>query len=165
MSLAEVARRIWHAAFGSGHVGPPPPPGPPEQDPGEYLDLLRRHPGARMTTMRILDERSVEQGVLTRHEHVETEDDEGNLRQIDAYHAGVCSTCGGLLDKEVQPKGICRTCGRVMCSQCHARCCVCGQSCCPQHRSQFEVDGGETKTYCSRHAWLHWWRVWWGIEK
>lgn len=156
--MRKVLRAIagWFAAPGRGSGGPAAAP------PDDYLDLLKKHPGTRVTTVKLLDPVSAGKGVLSRHEHVETEDDDGNLRQIDAYHATLCNF-GHLLSREVQPKGICRICGRLMCSLegCEGRCSACGVACCANHRVTHKVHETEV-TYCVRCRWRHWIKLWFG---
>jgi len=142
---------------------------PPRVAPDDYLSILRQHPGTRVTTLRLLDANSLNEGVLSRHEHLETQDADGNLRQIDAYHAPMCSF-NHLLDQDNHPTSVCRMCGRVMCShvddngggRCAGQCKTCGESCCTLHRVTRETGGRQAETYCTRHSWRYWWRLWWG---
>jgi len=145
---------------GSGRPSTPPTVPPPD----DYLDLLKKHPGTRVTTVTLLDPISAGKGTLSRHEHIETEDDDGNLRQIDAYHAPLCSS-NHVFSREVQPKGVCWICGRLMCSSegCAGACASCGAACCADHRRTYQLDEERQVIYCSRCRWRHWWKLWWGL--
>jgi len=116
----------------------------------DYLELLHEHPGTRVTTVRLLGRRTADDNVLFAREHLETEDDEGNAREIDVYDARTCSF-GHLLDQDVRATALCQTCGEVMCSteDCTGWCCVCGSACCANHRIRCVV-GGQKLTYCNR---------------
>jgi len=149
--------RLLRSASGSPSTPPTVPP------PDDYLDLLKKHPGTRVTTVTLLDPIIAGKGTLSRHEHIETEDDDGNLRQIDAYHAATCPSCGRILGKETQPAGVCKLCDTVLCASCHERCSACQLSACPRHRKTFVRPGGENVTYCLNCAWRHYWRLWWGL--
>jgi len=150
-----------------GHGRRPPPSdqdAPSSSD--SYLHILDSHPGTRMTTVRILDPASADRGILSRHEKIESEDEvTGSLIQIDAYHAALCPTCGRLLDKETPPVAVCRLCQKVICAGCHNRCCVCQCAVCPQHSRTYQTTADKAHVYCSRCAWRHYWRLWWGLYR
>jgi len=141
--------------------GPEPADGEPEGMDG-YLDLLHRHPGTRTTTVRLLGGRATEDDTLFLHEHIETEDDEGNLRLVDAYDTRLCGF-NHLLDQQVRPTARCHICDTLMCSMegCTGWCSVCGSACCARHRITHTLRDGTDITYCSRCHWIHWWRLWW----
>lgn len=159
--LKHVVVRIWRALV------PGPATAPPSQGQGGtqgYLNVIQG-PGTRITTMRVLDRQSAQQGVLSLHERVEGQDAGGGLRQIDAYHA---TTCGfnHLLGRDVQPKSLCHICGSLMCSSpegCHKQC-EHGPVC-MNHRFTYTLGDGKEITYCVRCRWKHWWRLWWRLDQ
>ena len=142
------------------------PPSVQRQSLQDFLDELNASGGSRVTTIRLLGERSAHRGVLFQREHLEFEDADGNARQADVYLGHYCTT-GHLLDQQVRAVSLCALCGAIMCSTpgCAATCSVCGESCCPVHRSTYDLGNGKTVTYCSRCSWRHFWKLWWGLYK
>lgn len=132
--------------------------------PEDYIDLLRGHPGVRVTTVRLLTGAASRDGLAFRREHIETEDDEGNVRQVDLVDSRTCDF-GHWLDRDVRLTAVCGVCGALLCSSegCTGRCCVCGIACCQRDRVTYELGDGKTVTYCARCRWRHWWRLWWGL--
>ncbi len=145
-----------------------PPDGRPAAPPRpqrieDHVALLRGHAGARSTALRILDGPAVADNVLFQRERIETEDDEGNARQVDIYRAPTDSF-GHLLDQNVRPTSLCFG-GELMCSTegCQGWCGVCGAWCCARHRWTYRLRDGTSITYCLRHRWPHFWRRFWGL--
>ena len=120
----------------------------------DYLRLLEEHPGTRITTVKLLGKNASKDNVLLIKEHVETEDRDGNARQIDVLNAPTCDF-GHLLDQQVRPAAVCQICGRLMCSveNCTGWCAVCGKACCATHRSTYEREDERAITFCLRHRW------------
>jgi len=155
-------------------LGGPSAPPQGQAKPNDYLKIIQG-PGTRVTTMRILDRESVDQGVISLHERLEGTDANGHLRQVDAYHSTLCGF-GHFLGRDAQPKSLCHICGKLMCSTegCHGQPCrACGKACCPEHRivarppNSLADDKTLTVTYCRQWpcSCKRWWDLWWGIER
>lgn len=165
----EWLRRLWRWLQGRPADQPGAPaashaPGRPGRRRVEdYTNLLEGHPGARVTTVRVLGGRATDDGVLFEREHLETEDDQGNARQVDVFGARLCHA-GHLLDQTVRATAVCALCGDLMCSTegCTGWCAFCGAACCAKDRVSYTLHNGNTITYCSQCRWRHWWRLWWG---
>lgn len=128
----------------------------------DYVQLLDRSGGTRITTVRLLGGRATDDNVISLREHIETEDQNGILRQVDVYVGQRCS-CGRVIDQETHLAGSCRICGAILCSGCLDCCCICGAACCPIHLKTYDLGNGKTTTFCIRCSWRHWWRKWWGL--
>jgi hypothetical protein len=168
----ELLRRLW--SFLVQVFTHPQPPAPaethtPEQGVEDYLELLNRHPGTRVTTVRTLGHRASDDGTVFVHEHIETADEQGNARQIDIFDGRTCS-CGHVLDQQVRPTSVCAICSAILCSSgagspdaCSKSCSMCNSPVCAADRTTFDLGKGQSITYCSRHRWRHYWRLWWGL--
>ena len=66
--------------------------------------------------------------------------------------------CGVFLSYGNLAKGLCAVCGRVVCSECHATCERCGALCCGTHAVRYG-----NHTLCSRHRWVLYWLLFWGL--
>ena len=121
---------------------------------GDYLSLLEKHPGTRITTVRLLGKKTSEDNVLLVKEHIETEDEQGNARQVEVLDARTCDF-GHLFDQQTHAAGICQICNRLGCSQedCMRTCSICGDAACKQDRTDHNSDHGQIVTICIRHKW------------
>jgi len=133
----------------------------------DYLRLLDGHPGARITTVRLVGTRADADGRVFEHEHIETEDDDGNARQVDVYVGQMCS-CGRVFDQDVRPAGVCHISGDLLCSPgptggCAAHCSICGRLCGPRHRTERVFEDGRTVVCCGRCLGTYLWRRFWGL--
>lgn len=138
-----------------------------------YLDLLDGHPGLRTTNVRVLGDTVTQDNLLFEHEHIETEDDSGNARQVDVYGTRVCSF-GHLLDQQTRPMARCQYCGRLTCSagsgnsdpsgqRCSHNCTACGAACCSLHCTTYVVQDKDV-CYCHRCQWRYWWHRFWSLS-
>ena len=147
--------------------GPPSPARQPPRRPEDYLELLDRHPGARITTLRLLGNRTDDDNTIFLREQIQTLDDDGTARQVEVFVGQQCS-CGRIIDQDQKAAGVCQICGSVICYSaaggCANWCSVCGISCCPRDRKTHS-DGQKTVTYCLRCNWRHYWRRWWGLPE
>ncbi len=133
----------------------------------DYVALLDRHPGTRVTTVRLLGGRSINDNVLFAKEVVQTVDDHGNAIQAEVFDARLCSS-GHVLDQNVRATGLCAVCGALTCSAegCSGQCSGpggCGKTCCAKHRYTYEIADGKSVTYCSRCRWQYFMRSFWGM--
>ena len=130
----------------------------------DYIQLLHRNHGARISTIRLVGDRVSDTNVTFQRERIQTEDDQGNALEVDVYVSQTCS-CLRIIDKETQLTGTCHICGSPVCAKCIETCSVsgCHAICCSRHRRTYQLNGDKTVTYCSRCAWRHWWRRWWGL--
>lgn len=130
-----------------------------------HLDRLlrqfrRQGGGARQTVLRVLSGKLPRDGAAFHKERLEFEDDQEGPRTVDIVETGTCSF-GHVIDDKVRVAGICEIGGEVLCSTegCMRRCVQCGAVACSRHSSIY----GE-QTYCQRHRWIHYWRLFWRLD-
>jgi hypothetical protein len=122
-------------------------------------EFRRKGGGSRQSTLRVLGSKLERNGAPFSKERLEFEDADGP-RTVDVVETGTCSF-GHVVDDKVRVAGICELGGEVLCSTegCMLRCDHCGAAVCHQH--------GQTRgerTYCSRHRWIHLWRLFWRLN-
>ncbi len=123
-------------------------------------EFRRKGGGSRQTTLRVLGGKLDKDGMPFRKEHLQFEDDKEGPRTVDVVQTGTCSF-GHTIDDKVRVAGICEIGGEVLCSHegCMLQCIHCGAVVCHIHSSMH----GD-KTYCSRHRWVHYWRMFWRLD-
>lgn len=123
-------------------------------------EFRRKGGGSRHTTLRILGGKLDKNGSPFRKEHLQFEDEKEGPRVVDVVQTSACSF-GHTIDDKVRVSGICEIGGEVLCSAegCLLQCRSCGTVVCRIHSSTY----GD-KTYCQRHKWIHYWRMFWRLD-
>lgn len=123
-------------------------------------EFRRKGGGARQTVLRMLGEKLAKDSAPFRKEHLQFEDDRDGPRTIDVVVTGTCSF-GHTVDDKVRVAGICEIGGEVLCSSegCLFQCVRCGAVVCRRHSSTHDEN-----TYCQRHLWIHYWRMFWRLD-
>jgi len=123
-------------------------------------EFRRKGGGLRRTTLRALGSKLDKNGSPFHKEHFEFEDEREGPRTIDVIQTGTCSF-GHTIDDKIRVAGICEIGDEVLCAAegCMLQCAHCGAVVCRVHGSTY----GE-KTYCRRHKWVHYWRMFWRLD-
>jgi hypothetical protein len=125
-----------------------------------YGEFRREGGGSRHTILRTLGGKLDKNGSPFRKEHLQFEDEKEGPRIIDVVETSTCSF-GHTIDDKVRAAGICEIGEEVLCSTegCLLQCVFCGAVVCRSHSSTYNG-----KTYCSRHRWIHYWRLFWRLD-
>jgi len=123
-------------------------------------EFRRKGGGSRHTILKVLGNKLSRDGSAYHKEHLQFEDENDGPRVIDVVQAGTCSF-GHTIDEKVHVAGICEIGGEVLCSTkgCTLQCVHCGAVVCRKHGRTY----GD-KTYCQRHKWIHYWRMFWRLD-
>lgn len=123
-------------------------------------EFRRKGGGSRHTTLRVLGGKLDKNGPPFYKEHLQFEDQRDGPRIVDVVQTSTCSF-GHTIDEKVRAAGVCEIGGEVLCSAdgCMLRCVRCGAVVRCAHSSTY----GD-KTYCLRHKWIHYWRVFWRLD-
>jgi len=123
-------------------------------------EFRRKGGGSRHTVMRILGGKLDKDGSAFHKEHYQFEDNKDGPRILDVVQTSTCSF-GHTVDDKVRVAGICEIGNEVLCSMegCALNCVHCGSVVCRVHSSTF--DG---VTYCRKHIWIYYWRVFWRLD-
>ena len=123
-------------------------------------EFRRKGGGSRQTVLRTLGGKLNKDGVSSRIEHLQFEDEREGPRTVDVVETGTCHF-GHTIDDKVRVTGICEIGGEVLCAAegCMRQCVHCGAVVCRLHSSTY----GD-KTYCQRHKWIHYWRMFWRLD-
>jgi len=123
-------------------------------------EFRRKGGGARQTTMRVLGRKLQKDGTAFHKEQFQFEDRRDGPRTVSVVQTNTCSF-GHTVDDKVRVAGICEIGGEILCSTegCALQCVHCGAVVCRIHSRTY----GE-KTYCNRHRWVHFWRVFWRLD-
>ncbi len=116
--------------------------------------------GSRHTTMRTLGGKLGRHGTPFHKNTFQFEDEREGARIVDVVEVGTCAF-GHTIDEKVRVAGICEIGGEVLCSTegCMRTCTHCGAAVCRNHSRSF----GD-RTYCTRHSWIHYWRIFWRLD-
>jgi hypothetical protein len=119
----------------------------PEQNRGDFLDLLRRsNPRSRRTVVRVIEGKADQDGAAFVQEQLSMVEADLTVRQVDFISSRTCS-CGHLQDQQTRLTAVCEPCGAVTCSTpgCSFTCSRCGKALCRRHAHV----SGEDEVYCS----------------
>jgi hypothetical protein len=124
-------------------------------------EFRRKGGGSRQTILRLLGGKLDREGAVFHKERLQFEDEKEGPRIVDIVQTNTCSF-GHTIDDKVRVAGICEIGGEVLCSTegCMLRCTYCGAVVCRRIHSSTYGD----KTYCQRHKWIHYWRMFWRLE-
>ena len=116
--------------------------------------------GSRHTIMRVLGGKLDKNGTPFHKENVQFEDENEGARIVDVIQTSTCSF-GHTVDDKIRVAGVCEIGGEVLCSteNCLLRCVHCGAVVCRVHGSIYH-----DKTYCQRHKWIKYWRMFWRLD-
>lgn len=125
-----------------------------------HSEFRRKGGGSRQTTLRVLGGKLDKNGSPFHKEHFQFEDERDGPRTVDVVQMGTCSF-GHTIGDKVRLAGICERGDEVLCSVegCMLRCVHCGAVVCRVHSST----SGD-KTYCQRHKWVLYWRMFWRLD-
>lgn len=123
-------------------------------------EFRRKGGGSRQTTLRMLGGKLDKNGSPFHKEYFQFEDARDGPRIVEVVQTNTCSF-GHTVDDKVRAAGICEIGGEVLCSaEGCALCCIhCGAVVCRVHSSTY----GDV-TYCRRHKWIHYWRMFWRLD-
>lgn len=120
-----------------------------------HREFRRKGGGSRHTSLRVLGGKLDKNGSAFQKEHLQFDDDKDGPRTLDVVQTSTCSF-GHTIDDKVRVAGICEIGNEVLCSMegCVLQCSHCGAVVCRVHSRTY----GD-KTYCNRHKWIHYWRI------
>jgi hypothetical protein len=123
-------------------------------------EFRRKVGGSRHTVRRVLGGKLERDGTTFLKEHLQFEDEREGIRTLDVVQTSTCSF-GHTIDEKVRAAGISEIGGEVLCSTegCLLRCVHCGAVVCRVHGSIYH-----DKTYCQRHKWIKYWRMFWRLD-
>ncbi len=125
-----------------------------------HSEFRRKGGGSRQTSLRVLGGKLDKNGSAFHKEHLQFEDDKDGPRILDIVQTSTCSF-GHTVDDKVRVAGICEIGQEVLCSTntCKLECIYCGAVVCRVHSRTYS-----DKTYCNRHKWIHYWRIFWRLD-
>jgi hypothetical protein len=123
-------------------------------------EFRRKGGGSRHTTLRALGGKLDKDGCPIHTERFQFDDERDGPRIVDAVQISRCSF-GHTIDEKVRVAGICEIGDEVLCSTkgCKLECIHCGAVVCRVHSRTYD-----DKTYCNRHKWIHYWRMFWRLD-
>jgi len=122
------------------------------------LSELRTSGGYRKQELHEIGPVATTDGTTWQDEHIHYDDIVNGIEnEIDIKRSRRCS-CGEVLGYKNNVLGTCMVCGSILCSTdgCAHRCEYCGNIVCTRHAKKY----GE-HTFCTRHRFIAWWRLFW----
>jgi hypothetical protein len=123
-------------------------------------EFRRKGGGSRRTIIKAVGGK-LDKGDSAFHQEIMQLDDERDgPTTIEVVQTRTCSF-GHTVDDKVRVTGICEVGGEVLCAMknCMLQCVHCGAVVCRVHSTTY----GD-KTYCQKHKWIHYWKMFWRLD-